>query len=771
MRTILANKSVPHEVERPLVHWVICYMLGIIGGNILLSEQDVSLFFLLLGFGIGLAIYSVYYNVKKALQCMGGVLLGFILFLNLPLHEEKDYFFPNRTYQIQGKIDQVKTTNYYKWLTLKDVTEVTTQRKLKSRVQVRVPLSNDVSIYDKIEANVTYTEIEPQMNPSDFNYEFYLSGQQIAATFKTQNLIGYEEKTPWIEWLQDTIRGQLEKLFSNEKIGIMEALILGDDTRLNPETEALYQTIGISHILCVSGSNVAVIIAGFMVLCSLLPLSYSIRQILLIVGIGGYALLTGCSTSIVRAALMGSIGLLGKYLWQEDDGITNVAIAAFIILIFNPYQLFMVGFQLSFLAVIGVILCSSEIEKKELYVEWQYTSWQRMILVWNAVQLVTWPVLAYHFFEIPFVGSLFNLIVIPVFSIIVIVGWWLLLLSFMPIPIAHIGSWAIEVILDGINKAVTWIVGLPLASLCTGRPNFVAYVLYFGGVILLWATIWGYCKKIRLYQGLVVIGCCYSMSLFMKPKILKITSLYVGQGDCSVIEMPNYGIFIIDGGNFGNGEVIESYVKYLGYDKIQGIMISHSDSDHIGGLLEILEGPMEVRQVFISESDATENLKTLELQCQKDDISIYELSRGEEIKYGKLQIECIAPAEKHVKLDNNENSIVCQLIYNRFSALFTGDQSKEIVERFYKEETPISLLKVSHHGSRTGTSRDLLLKLQPKYAMISCGIDNRYGHPHQEVLALLEGAKIEISRTDKEGAICYETDGKYIKKTSYRKDA
>ena len=771
MRNILVNKHQKHEVNRPLVHFVMCYIIGIIGGNTLFNKQSVSLFFYSVVIITVLCVYSLYYGIKSGLKCIVYMTIGCIMFLNFPIHQEEQYFMPNTSYQIEGEIIEVKETDYYKWLTLKSVKEINRNHKLKSKVQLRVPLDYNVSPCDRLKARVSCMEIEPQMNPSDLDYRLYLKGQQIAATFKIDIKLSYEVQTPWIEKLQKIIRKQLDKLFSKDKVGIMEALTLGDDTKLDKEIKNLYQATGISHVLCISGFHVGVMIGAAMILCGMVCIPYTLKQLLLIGIVIGYVMLTGGATSTVRAAIMIIISLIGKCLWQEDDGITNVAVAAVIILVMNPYQLFMVGFQLSFVAVIAVILCSNEMEKKVLYVEWKYTYWQRTLAIWSSVQLLTWPIIAYHFFEVPFTTSLLNLIIIPIFSIIIIVGWWLVLFSFMPLPVAYIGSWFIEVLLENITKVVTWATRWPLASVCTGRPSLITYILYFSIVILLGRAIWGYCKKTSFYQGLLAIGCCYSMGLCMQPKTLKITSLYVGQGDCSVIEMPGYGVFVIDGGNFGNGAVIEKYIKYLGYDEIQGMMISHSDSDHIGGLLEILALPIEIGQVFISETDASSNLQTFKLGCEKENIPIYSLSQGEQFKYGDMQFYCMAPIKNEMSEDHNNNSIVCKFTYGNFKALFTGDQSKELCEFVCKDQDAITLLKVSHHGSRTGTSKGMLLKLQPKYAMISCGMNNRYGHPHKEVIALLEAAAAEVDRTDREGAICYETDGKYIKKTSYRKDA
>ena len=291
------------------------------------------------------------------------------------------------------------------------------------------------------------------------------------------------------------------------------------------------------------------------------------------------------------------------------------------------------------------------------------------------------------------------------------------------------------------------------------------------GVFLVGCMIWGYLSKKEIYQSMAVLAALFMLSGIMQPKNLKMNGLYIGQGDCCVIEMPKEGLLIVDGGPFGKGKTVEKYVKYLGYSKIQGMMVSHSDADHIGGILELLETSLKIERLFVSCTDQSEHLDELIKTCSKKKIPVTYLGAGDCVIYDQLQLMCFAPMRSIHYENNNDNSIVCELSYGDFSALLTGDQSKGINNRIYDEIGPISLLKVSHHGSRTGTSLGMLLKLQPRYAMISCGTHNRYGHPHQEVTQLLEEEEVIVSRTDQEGAIIYETDGHYLKKTSYRKDA
>ncbi|MEE1070796.1 MAG: DNA internalization-related competence protein ComEC/Rec2 [Cellulosilyticum sp.] len=771
MSVILVKKTVPHNVARPLVHFVLCYILGIIGGNIFLHKKYVSLFVYFLIVFISMLVYAFYYSLKDMMGLLISLGIGLFIFVAMPLHQESKLFKANQIYELEGQIDSVKITEYYKWVTLKSVEVPTLEKKLKSRIQLRLSLTQQVSPYDYIKVEAEKLEIEPQMNPSDFDYALYLKGEKVAATFKAEKIVSYNIQTSIIEKAQNSLNRQLEKVFSSEKVGIMEAALLGDDTKLNEYTKSLYQNAGISHVLCISGFHVGVVIGVFSYLLSCFIMPYTLKQVMMIIAIWGYALITGCETSTVRATIMVTIGLVGRCMWQEEDGITSLAIAALVILLQNPYQLFMVGFQLSFMAVLGIILCNGEIEKKELEVEWKYPKWQCTLMIWASVQLFTWPVIAYHFYEIAFLLSLVNLIIIPIFSLIIIGGWCALIGSFILLPIALLLSQSIEMILIGIEQVVEFLVKLPLAHLCTGKPSMGEIALYSIAVLLIGAVVWGYCTIWRFYQGIFLILCLYTSSLIMKPQNLRMTYLYIGQGDCMVMEMPQKGLFVLDGGNFGKGKVLENYIKYLGYSEVQGVMVSHSDADHIGGILELLDTSISVKQVFVSETDESEHLTTLVEKCKRSKIPIYRLEQGENFKYGQLMMECLAPGGNKSYEDANDNSLVCRLSYGKFSALFTGDKSKESDIKLYDTMEPVTLLKVSHHGSRTGTSKELLLKLHPRYAMISCGRANRYGHPHQEVLTLLEEAKVTVNRTDQEGAIIYETDGTHLKETTYRKDA
>lgn len=793
---MLVKKQTIHQVDRPLAHCVIGYLLGIISGNILHQKMYVSFIIWILLIGIGLLVYASYYTIESIGKVIFCIVLGLLLFMNFSLHQEEDYFKSGEKYTLHGQISQINKSSYYQWVTLKNVQDCETKKQFKNKVRVCMPLTHSyLSSYDEITIEAEVIEPTPQMNPSDFDYNMYLKSEGILATLKAntpitytnlltnQQFLDYKEQTPLIEKLQLKLYHQLEQLFINdvgqlsEQMGIIEACLLGKDLELSHQTKEIYQQAGISHVLCISGFHVGVMISVVMGIIIIFShfcfIPYSLRQLVLLLAIWRYAILTGGAVSTIRAAQMITVVLIGKCLWQETDELTNLAIAAFIILFLNPYQLFRVGFQLSFSAVLGILLCQMQMEKKERDEMKVYTSMQQKGLMWISIQLFTLPILAYHFYTVPFALSLLNLIIIPLFAIIIIVSWGLVGLSFMMFPIAKLGMEGITWILSCIEKSILILSKqMPFATLCVGKPTLFKYSIYIGFVILIGRLLWKSQNSKKLYSVILIMGCLYFIMSFYQllypNQTLKITSLYVGQGDCTVIELPKYGLFVIDGGDFGKGSTLKNYIQYLGYQQVEGIMISHCDDDHIGGILELLDTAIEVRHLFLTEDKENKNFVTLMNKCKEKEIAVHYLEQGDCLKYDKVIIECLAPNHNQDNLNSNDKSILCQLSYKDFKMLFTGDKPIEFDQAIYDSMNPITILKVSHHGSRTGTSAKMLAQLQPQYAVVSCGIHNIYHHPHQEVLELLEDSNIEVSRTDQDGAIFYETDGHYLNKQSFR---
>jgi competence protein ComEC len=230
--------------------------------------------------------------------------------------------------------------------------------------------------------------------------------------------------------------------------------------------------------------------------------------------------------------------------------------------------------------------------------------------------------------------------------------------------------------------------------------------------------------------------------------------LYVGQGDSAVWHFPSGQTVLMDVGTEAGGETVLNYLKYKGIQKVDAVILSHSDVDHSGGLKILFENGVSVGQVFLpaygQEVTSLETIKNLARQRQ---VPITFLAQGDRIQFSDATLTCLWPQAGFYS-ESNDASLVCQLDYQDFKILYTGDISQISEAALLPFLEPVTVLKVAHHGSKTSTSEPFILKTTPKYGMISYGKSNRYGHPHAQTLTTLKAQDILVYETGKDGAIC-----------------
>jgi len=509
VRIILARQN-KKTIKRKLAYATVGCCVGIIGGNILVLDQYVSLLFLLV-FLIGLVAYLIlYYQKEAALLLIAAVILGIALVLMHPIQDEAALWEKERFYDLYGEVTNVKQTDYCQWVTIDHVQykQESLWQSLKSKVQLKLEKPAQLTDNDLISVKVKYLLGEEQMNPSDFDTPLYLKGQGIVASFKVLSVQKIIPQDTIQERIKEAIIERINILYDETVRGIMKACIIGGDDEILKDTKDIYNQSGIGHVLSISGFHVGVIISSILALLSLLKIAYTPRQVITIVCIWVYASLTGESISTMRAVIMATVLIGGRCLWQEEDKLTDVAIAAASILLINPYQLFQVGFQLSFGAVLSLFFCLDQIEKKELYGEWQYTKGQKTLLMWAGIQLGTAPILAYHFYEIPFWISVLNLIIIPLFSALII-GGWLSVIFFPLTPIAECIAFVITIVLKAVEGITGFLLKLPLATLCIGRPSMIEGLLYGGVVLVLISLIFNRSMKRNAQFMIILSAICY----------------------------------------------------------------------------------------------------------------------------------------------------------------------------------------------------------------------------------------------------------------------
>ncbi|MFS0554555.1 DNA internalization-related competence protein ComEC/Rec2 [Brevibacillus sp. 179-C9.3 HS] len=612
-------------------------------------------------------------------------------------------------------------------------------------------------------------------NPHSFDYAKYLFWQGVHVTGESS--FQAIEITPafsvWAsfqEW-QDTGAKRIEKLYQDpETAGYMKSLLLGLGQEVTPELASMYSNLGLSHILAISGLHVTLVSSMFMWCLERIGVRRRLAFVVTILFLIGYVLLVGASASAIRSGLMGSVGLLCQVFGKRLDGKDVWAGSLIIMLIVNPYQLWHVGFQLSFAVTLGLII----FVPYSLLVFVRVPIWIRtLVAVTVSAQLVSFPFLIYHFHMFSPVSWLVNLVVTPILSAAALpLGYIAVVLDFVHPFLAVIPVWISTAILRWIHLPLFSIESIRLPFTYWPHPSWwwlVLYTCFLGVLPISWKL--GYHRKrdtiiaFAIFLALVVAA----RQPFAGVNEVRITFLDVGQGDSIVVEIGDQKVYLMDAGGtmrfpaaepwmekrdpFEVGkDVVLPFLMARGIEKIDRVIMTHGDLDHIGGL-KALVPHFSFGEVFVNGT-APSNLEGEIVQLfQQEGVPILTGLPGQSWSDGpSIEWKWLHPGES--TFSGNDASVVLQLTAFNKTVLFTGDIEKDGENQLVQNGlTSVDVLKVAHHGSKTSSTQELLAITAPKVAVISAGVKNRYGHPSQEVLHRLEKSGSVVYRTDAQGAI------------------
>lgn len=619
---------------------------------------------------------------------------------------------------------------------------------------------------------------EEASNPGQFDAKSYyqvlkLSFQlnQTEIQQKSDNFYKIRES---LLTLREYFANILDQYLLPEDASIMRTMLLGEKKAADEEIKAMYQRNGIAHVLAISGLHMSLL---GMMLCKLLKrmgqpvwAQTLIPTIFLIL----YGIMTGFSISSLRAILMFGIQMTALFLGRTYDLITAAALSAFLLLLNQPYYLFYSGFLFSFGCVFAIgflvpALTVCHIGKKNSQPGKSLT----VFLSAAAITLAGLPMQLWFYYQMPLYSVFLNLLIIPLMSLLLPGGILLLLAGnvgvFAELPAALITG------ILGIYKGACGVCeSLPFTSVLPGRPKLWQIAVYL--FILIVVVIFQ--KKLSLKKKWAVV-LCGAMLLFWPGKSeLKITFLDVGQGDCIHIHTETGMDFLIDGGSSSVSAVgtyrILPYLKEQGAGTLEGVFVTHPDEDHCNGIKELLaQGAKEgikIKKLYlpdVGQGSRTESYLALEASAREAGIPIDYVSKEEGIRQGEFTLKCLHPKAGWESGEANEYSLVFLLQYREFQALFTGDVEgegeRQLLQVLKEQQVEnITLLKVAHHGSAYSTPQEMLSLLSPVIAVISCGENNSYGHPHPELLQRLSESKTEIYITYDTGAITFRTNGEKL---------
>lgn len=683
------------------------------------------------------------------------MLIGFLTMSDQMKPPDMDKAFEEKiSCHLIGKISMINKNSWGRVFYLLDnrVTLPDGNTYLVEEIIVNLPNTETYQEYrigNQLTVSGTISRFSKNTNPGGFNQKLYYKIQNIDYKVNAKEIQIKNPSYSKFRYILNNIKGELiksyKKILPEKETGILMAMVLGEKYLLGEDINILYQENGISHILAISGLHVSLIGAAIYFCLRKLRLGLVASTILSLAFVYSYGIFTNLTVSTNRAVVMYSVLLVANLIGKTFDILSALSLSALIILIPNPMELLSAGFLLSFGAVLGIALfipCFNVLYKPEkTLIKSIYSS--------VSVQILTLPFILYFFFQIPIYSTFINLLVLPLTSLLVILAIIAGIIGIIYFPAGVFVAGGANYILKFYELICRLGSKLPCNLITIGRPNIIQILIYYLLIVIFIIGVYRYKKK----RCLVILVAAVIILIFPRPKQgLTITMLDVGQGESIFLETREGTTFLIDGGSIDVSKVglyrIRPYLLSIGIDHIDFAIVTHGDTDHISGLMELMgDGKVGITNLVLPKikgsiyrgelnSEKEEEFSELEKQAIKKKINIMYIKTGDYIQEGMLHITCLHPDEAYNYSSRNAYSTVLSVSYGEFDMLLTGDIEldgeliirKRLEEGFVKKvETALSdydVLKVAHHGSRNSTSEDFLSIVQPELALISCGKDN-----------------------------------------------
>jgi len=705
-------------------------------------------------------------------------------------------------------------------------------------------------------------------NFGGFDYRHYLRYQHIHWQLTVKGASNVERTEPeawtWTQVLRwnDQFRSMLgdgvERLFPKEQAGFMKGMLIGLTDDIDPEQFQQFSQLGLTHIIAISGLNVAIFLACLLWIMRRLGFTRETYLITGMIMMPVYIAVTGASPSIIRAGLMAMLGLYAAYRHTLKDGLHTVLIVGWVMLLWEPYYLLDVSFQLSFLVTIGLILGVPYANK---LLPIRSRSLRDALSITIVAQCISFPVSIYYFNQFSLLSLAANFALVPVFSMFTMpAGTAALLISFLSSTFGQALAWLVAKGNEWIFMLVAAVSPWHLFQTIWPTPGIVWIIAYYAA----WALViygWfnrkgggldqtGEAKARPMLTGVPIGNKSFRFSREKAVKSIKallfpaasaglillllyayepdrwsregqVNFMDVGQGDSIMIRSPQSGsIILVDGGGTVTfrkpGEewkqrsdpyevgrkLLVPMLKKRGVQQIDYLIVTHQDADHIGGLQAVLEQIPVKQLIFNGTAKPTTGAEILFQTALDYGVQLVKAYAGDVLKVDeetRLQFLFPLPSQQgnagiRVEKEQNAESVVFLMDMQGTRWLFTGDMeqaSEAAVLRMLEGASasgldvipsggrqkwesigPIDVLKVAHHGSKTSTTEAWLDAWQPRYAVISVGPNNVYGHPHPTILGRLEARDIRILRTDGHGEVQMRIkDGAIRMRTRFLEDS
>ena len=552
-----------------------------------------------------------------------------------------------------------------------------------------------------------------------FDYQNYLKSNQINYTFKASNIDIISEKIS----LPYKIKNYLNNHIQNYKSkAYLKALVLGNEEDINENVQTSYQTNGITHLLAISGAQVTLFAAILLFIFNKVfskNVSYTLTILLLLF----YLFITGFSPSILRATIFFIILTINKQFELKIGTLSLLIVTLCFLLIINPYYIYSLGFILSFIVSIYLLLFKNLINKYPNY-------FSKTLVISLIAFFSSAPIIINSFFQLNLLSPFINMYFVPLVTFIV---YPLALITFIFKPLDNV----LLNIVSIMENASLKISNIDFLNLTLCHIDILFFILYY---VIITLILYKWLKG-KNYIFLLFVILLFHHNINYLNSASSLTMIDVGQGDSFLIKLKRSkgGILIDTGG-------IPEY-KAEGIDHLDYLITTHGDIDHMGESINLINNFKVNNVIFNSGKYNDLELKLID-HLKKHDIPYYKGVEKTSVKNTSLVF-----LNNKIYEDENDNSNIIYMNIENIKLLFMGDAGIEVEKDLLKKYNlkNIDILKVGHHGSKTSSSSSFINQINPKYSLISVGENNSYGHPHKEVLKNLNKSK--IYRTDIYGSV------------------
>jgi len=677
-------------------------------------------------------------------------------------------------YQIDVSVDTTVFPKHLSW---------TKNYKLRAILDAdKVALTKGLQLGSQISFSATAYPLEKKRNPDQFNYKQYLASKGIYSQVGIQKIFSIQRSKnqflSWTYWRHKVLEA-IDNNFDKQNAPLAKALLIGYKNELNRKQKKSFSRAGLSHIMAVSGLHVGFILLPFwMIIPFFWTFRYGKQMGLLILTsiLFFYAGLTGFSASVTRASLAGGFLIYGRLFHKVRNTKNLTAVAALILLLINPNNLFDISFQLSFSAVYIILLTAPVITHRlPKWIQYRWYGKPIMVIIISIiVQIGLFPLLTYYFGEFSIVGPLANAFVIPLLGFMVPYALLLLLPGMFFPTLANLLNTPSDLFLSYLNGFVNTVAKWNWSWIHVHESS----ILFFGiwtALILAIASLPIYKLRWKMLSLVLLLLCINEASKIiekLEPATLDLLVFDVGQGDGMLITTPNNKHFMIDTGrwqpNYNSAkDVILPYLKAENIQKLDAIFLSHPHADHIGGVPKLIK-EMPIDTIYNSGADYDSNLfhRYHKLAAQHH-IPIKSLSAGEEVSLdAAIRIFVYGPESRARSNNVNNYSLILEVIYGKTKMLFMGDAEKKEEYKLiadYPKLAHADFIKVGHHGSKTSSTMKLLDDITAEQGVVSVALHNRFHHPNAEAIRRLKRDSVELHFTSLSGAIRVHSNGQRIR--------